>query len=116
MTENLHEHHERKDNFIVAYFKSAFEEFSKVTWPTKEQAALLTGIVIGVSFILAVAIGLVDLGFSQGYQYLLDKAPTPEPSYTVDPGDIDVTTVPVDINTDSSSATTEDSSSTTPSN
>ncbi|MFA5854902.1 MAG: preprotein translocase subunit SecE [Candidatus Gracilibacteria bacterium] len=112
MTENSHE---RKENPIVAYFKSAFEEFGKVTWPTKEQAALLTGIVIGVSLILAIAIGLVDLGFSQGYQYLLDRAPTPESSYTVDPSDIDVTTVPADTPSDTS-GTPADSSSTTPTN
>lgn len=62
-------------NRFVAYLTGAFEELAKVTWPTKEQAALLTGIVIGVSFLLAVLIGLVDLGLSQGYQALLNLAP-----------------------------------------
>ena len=33
-----------KENPIVEYFKSAWEEFGKITWPTKEQAALLTGV------------------------------------------------------------------------
>jgi len=109
MTENLHENHGKKENPVAAYFKSAFEEFSKVTWPTKEQAALLTGIVVGVSLILAILVGVLDLGFSQGYKYLLDNAPTPAPSYTVDPNSIDVTTAPADT-----SGTPADTSSTTP--
>ena len=65
-----------KSNPIVAYFASAFEEFGKVTWPTREQAVLLTGIVIGVSLVLAIAIGIADLGFSQGYEYLLNHTPS----------------------------------------
>lgn len=63
---------ERKENFIVSYFKSALSEFGKITWPTKEQAAILTGITVAVSLIVAAFIGLVDLGFSQAYQALLD--------------------------------------------
>lgn len=62
-------------NPVVAYVKSAFEEFGKVTWPTKEQAALLTGIVVGVSLVVGVYLGLLDLGLSQGYQALLKIAP-----------------------------------------
>lgn len=62
----------KKSNPVVAYFVSAFEEFGKVTWPTKEQAALLTGVVVGVSIVVAALIGVVDFGFSEAYQYLLD--------------------------------------------
>lgn len=63
----------RKQNPVVAYVQSALEEFGKVTWPTKEQAALLTGIVVAVSFFMAVLIGALDLGFAQLYQLALDK-------------------------------------------
>lgn len=62
-----------KRNPVVAYFTSAWEEFGKVTWPTKEQAALLTGIVVAVSFIMAVLIGAFDLGLSELYKLALDK-------------------------------------------
>lgn len=62
-----------KDNPFVVYFESAVEEFGKITWPTKEQAALLTGIVTVVSIIIAMLLGLVDLGFSELYQLILDK-------------------------------------------
>jgi len=62
-----------KQNPLVSYFKSALEEFGKVTWPTREQAALLTGIVVAVSVFVAILIGALDLGFSQLYQLALDK-------------------------------------------
>ncbi len=60
-----------KNNPIFEYFRSAFEEFGKVTWPTRDQAVLLTGVVIGVSFVVVVALGLVDLGLSEAYKALL---------------------------------------------
>ena len=56
-----------KQNPVVAYLVSALEEFGKVTWPTKEQAALLTGIVT------AVLIGAFDLGLSELYKWVLAK-------------------------------------------
>lgn len=62
-----------KGNPVVNYFVSAFEEFGKVTWPTKEQAAMLTGIVIAVSLVTAVLIGAFDLGLSELYQLVMDK-------------------------------------------
>lgn len=91
-------------NPIVSYFSSAFEEFGKVTWPTKEQAALLTGIVVGVSLVVGVYIALLDLGFSEGYKVLLEKAPVQQEdsSFSVDAGDITATPVPSD-STDTSS-------------
>jgi preprotein translocase SecE subunit len=60
-------------NFFVAYFQSAFEEFGKITWPTKEQAALLTGIVVAVSVAFGILLGAYDLGLSALYQFLLEK-------------------------------------------
>ncbi len=67
----MHESKESSQNPVIAYITSAFDEFGKVTWPTKEQAALLTGIVIALSLATAVFLGLLDLGFSEGYQQLL---------------------------------------------
>jgi len=63
-------------NPVIAYVKSAFEEFGKVTWPTREQATLLTTIVVGVSVAVAILLGALDLGLSQGYQLMLDKIPS----------------------------------------
>ncbi|QQR54919.1 preprotein translocase subunit SecE [Candidatus Peregrinibacteria bacterium] len=60
-------------NPIVAYFVGAFEEFGKVTWPTKEQAALLTGIVVAVSLLFALVLGAYDFGLSALYQWVLEQ-------------------------------------------
>jgi preprotein translocase SecE subunit len=58
---------------ISAYFVGSLEEFHKITWPTKEQAAMLTGIVVAVSLVMGLVIGAFDLGLSQAYQALLDQ-------------------------------------------
>lgn len=60
-----------KVNPVFSYFITAFDEFKKVTWPTKEQAALLTAIVIGVSLLMSIIIAALDLGLSQLYQMAL---------------------------------------------
>lgn len=60
-----------KVNPVLDYFITAFEEFRKVTWPTKEQAALLTAVVIGVSLAMAIVIAALDLGLSELYQMAL---------------------------------------------
>lgn len=60
------------DNILIRYFSSTMEEWTKITWPTKEQAALLTALTIGVSIFFVLLIGVSDLGLSQLYTYLLD--------------------------------------------
>lgn len=56
---------------IIGYFKGALEEFRKVTWPTKEQAALLTAITVGFGTIVALLLALADFGFNEAFQALL---------------------------------------------
>ncbi len=61
----------KKANPVTDYFSSAFEEFRKVTWPTKEQAAMLTAVVIGVTLAVAFLIAVFDLGLAELYQAAL---------------------------------------------
>ncbi|MBU0981172.1 preprotein translocase subunit SecE [Patescibacteria group bacterium] len=61
---------EAKSNPIVAFFVGAFEEFGKITWPTKEQAVMLTGVVVAVSIIMAAFIAALDLGLSELYSLI----------------------------------------------
>ena len=63
----------KKNNPISLFFKDAFEEYGKITWPTKEQAILLTGLTVLVSAVVIVIIGLLDLGFTELYQLALDN-------------------------------------------
>ena len=43
-------------------FSSAIiEELRKVTWPTKKETMRLTGVVIGISLIIGVYVGIIDV-------------------------------------------------------
>lgn len=61
----------KKSNPVLTYFVSSFEELRRVTWPTKEQTARLTVIVVVFSLLVAVFLGVVDYGFSQAFTRLI---------------------------------------------
>ncbi|MFA5842241.1 MAG: preprotein translocase subunit SecE [Candidatus Gracilibacteria bacterium] len=61
----------KKSNPVLAYFVSSFEELRRVTWPTKEQTARLTIIVVIFSLLVAVFLGAVDLGFTEAFTRLI---------------------------------------------
>jgi preprotein translocase subunit SecE len=56
---------------FTSYFTDSWQELKKVTWPTKNQAIKLTGIVLGFCLVAALLLGLVDGAFSYGYKFLL---------------------------------------------
>lgn len=60
-----------KDNVVTNYVKSSFQELSKVTWPTKNQAVKLTIIVLVFCLISAFVFGAIDFLFTKGFQYLI---------------------------------------------
>lgn len=60
-----------KNNIVSNYIKSSFEELTKVTWPTKNQAVRLTIIVLIFCVLAAVFLGTIDYLFNLGYNYLL---------------------------------------------
>ncbi len=59
------------DSPIANYFRNAFEELTKVTWPTKNQAVRLTIIVMIFCVVIALFLGFVDYGFNELYNYIL---------------------------------------------
>jgi len=61
-------------NKLVGYFKDSFSELGKVTWPTKDQAVLLTVIVIAFCVVFAGFLGLLDFVFGIGLEELLKLA------------------------------------------
>jgi preprotein translocase subunit SecE len=46
-------------------------ELRKVVWPTREEAAKLTGLVIAVSAAMGVLLGLVDYAFAELFRLLI---------------------------------------------
>jgi preprotein translocase subunit SecE len=50
---------------IVNYFKGSKEELSKVVWPNRQTIINHTLMVIGVSIVVALFLGVIDLGLSE---------------------------------------------------
>lgn len=49
----------------LAFIGEIYSELTKVTWPSREDAARLTVLVLGVSAVVGVFLALWDLGFSE---------------------------------------------------
>ena len=58
-------------NKIKEYFRESFEELTKVTWPTQNQAIVLTGVVMVFILVVAVLLGLTDLGLNKLQEFAL---------------------------------------------
>jgi preprotein translocase subunit SecE len=58
---------------LFEYLNQSRSELSKVVWPSRRQAARLTGLVIGFSIALALFIGLMDTIFSSVLQKIILK-------------------------------------------
>ncbi len=60
-----------KQNAIVSFLRESFDEFRRVTWPTRNQAIRLSAIVLSFVLVAAVFIGVLDFVFHLGYAKLL---------------------------------------------
>lgn len=60
-------------NRLTRYLSQSRTELSKVTWPSRQNAARLTIAVIAFSLALAAFIGIVDFGFARVLQTLILK-------------------------------------------
>ena len=58
-------------NKIITYLKASIEEMKKVTWPTKKETYNYTLLVIFISLGVALFLGLLDIIFSKGLEYLI---------------------------------------------
>lgn len=50
------------------FAQSVLNELKKVTWPTKKETFRLTTIVIGISLIIALYIGIIDVLLAKGLE------------------------------------------------
>ncbi len=62
-----------KENFVTSYFKNAFQEFHKISWPTQDTAIKLTLIVLMVCISTMVIIGVLDSLLQQLFERLITK-------------------------------------------
>ena len=56
---------------IVRYLKETRAEIKKVTWPTRQEAINLTGIVLAVTIFMATLLALLDFLFSKGFVLII---------------------------------------------
>jgi len=58
-------------NNIKRYFKGAVQELKKVNWPTRKETIRYTLGVLGLSFAVAIILGLVDFGLIKSMAVLI---------------------------------------------
>lgn len=58
---------------IVDFFRGVVLELKKVDWPSREKTVRLTVIVIGVSLIMGMFIGGLDIAFTKIVENILTK-------------------------------------------
>ena len=56
---------------IFQFFKESRAELKKVVWPTKADVLASIKVVIISTFIVAIILGLLDLGFSELFRLIL---------------------------------------------
>ncbi len=55
----------RKGNVVVRFLRETRSEVRKVVWPTRREALNMTAIVLGVTILMAAALGIVDWLFTK---------------------------------------------------
>lgn len=55
---------EKKENRVIKYFREARAEMRKVTWPTRQEAFYLTGIVLAVTVAMSILLWVLDILFT----------------------------------------------------
>jgi preprotein translocase subunit SecE len=61
----------KKQNRLNRFYRETVGELRKVSWPTRQEAINLTGIVIVVTFSMSFFLGFVDYLFSRMFALIL---------------------------------------------
>lgn len=56
---------------LINYIKASIEEMKKVTWPTRKETYNYTLMVIFISLGVAMFLGLLDVIFTNGLEFLI---------------------------------------------
>lgn len=55
---------------VTRFVRSAYQELRKCQWPTPEQTVRLTALVLAISVLMAIILGLADLGFDRLFELI----------------------------------------------
>lgn len=67
--------HRIVNSSVVKYFREAYSELRKVTWPSQKDTIMYSSIVLILSLSTAIVIGGLDLGLTKGLEFLISKIP-----------------------------------------
>jgi preprotein translocase subunit SecE len=56
---------------LRTFFQDVSAEFKRVSWPTRQATLQSTGIVLVVTLVVALFLGLVDLGLTSAIQTII---------------------------------------------
>ena len=56
---------------IKRYFKGAIQELKKVNWPTRKETIHYTLGVLGLSFAVAIILGIIDFGLMRSMSAII---------------------------------------------
>ena len=56
---------------ITQFFNDVIAEFKRVQWPTREATIKSTSVVVAVSLVIALYLGIADLGLSDIMQMVI---------------------------------------------
>ena len=56
---------------IRQFFKDVIAEFKRVQWPTRDATIKSTWVVVSISFVVALYLGIADLGLSDIMQMII---------------------------------------------
>jgi len=62
----------RRGERRFTFFRSIAGELRKVTWPSRDEIQRLTGLVVGVSVAMGLALGGIDYIFTRLVSFLVD--------------------------------------------
>lgn len=57
----------------MAFLRDVRMELAKVSWPSRRQTTMYTLIVIAITFVIAIYLGLIDLGLSRLLNYIITR-------------------------------------------
>jgi len=58
-------------NKAKTFFQESMEELRRVNWPSRQETVQLTGVVIFVSVAIAVFLGVLDMIFTYGLEFII---------------------------------------------
>ena len=58
---------------LLAFLRDVRVELAKVSWPSRRQTTIYTLTVIGITFVIAVYLGLIDLGLSRLLNFIVTR-------------------------------------------